>query len=104
MNLRGVISPAREVIFHQRLQRTPLEVGAASAPRVEQNLAHEAAQTIAIPDSKMIELVPPEYQPLEMEGSQRALQPGDGMRHAQVPHLLGLEPELCRKPSKEAFR
>ncbi len=58
VDLEGVVPVALEVSPHHGLKSVPFEVRPRKRPRVEQHLSNVLGEGIAIPNSKMVELVP----------------------------------------------
>ena len=63
---QGLVPPTSDVTFHHFLQAGSFEVRPSEGAGVEQRVPHVWGQLVAIPYTKVMELMTTEKQPLEM--------------------------------------
>ena len=95
---RGVVLVSFEMTMHQGFKPVTAQVGPGKAPGIQQHLPNVVGKGIAVPDPKMVELVPPEEQPFEVKRGDEMVGAGHPLRHAIVVCVLCFGRELEQVP------
>src|SRR5450755_2650014 len=86
------------MVLHHGFNYAALEIRPGKRARIEQYLANIIRELVAVPDPKMAELVPPQKQPLQMEGRQGMVHAGQPLRHAVIVGIFSSKRELKQAP------
>lgn len=90
----SVVADAFDVVAYNIFHRGPLKVWAVKGPRIEQHLLNVGRQSIAIPDPKMIKLVPAEKESFGVEGRKRPVDGGSPLGHTVVVGVFSLQRKI----------
>ena len=84
--------------LHYSFDLRPIQVRSGKSARVEQHFPNVLGEGIPVPDPKMIELVPAEEKPFEMERRKQMIDPSHPLRHAVVVGIFRLDCEFEETP------
>ncbi len=70
VNLRGIVAISFDVVAHQRLDLMLLDIRTRQGARIQKNFLNVFGESLAIPNSKMVELVPAQEKTFEVKPSE----------------------------------
>src|SRR5580704_2575190 len=102
MDLAGMVLALLHVAVHHGLDRGALQVRPGKRSRVEQHFLHVLGESVAVPNTKMIILVPAQEETLHVEGRKTMIELGHRRAHAVVEFVFRLERNLEIRAGKSA--
>jgi hypothetical protein len=94
MDLAGVISLSSEMSLHDSFHRPSLDVRPGKGPLIQEQVPNVTGETLSIPDSIMVKLMPPEKQSLQMNGGQSMVYAGQPLGHSIIVGVFRLYENL----------
>src|SRR2546426_2043438 len=85
----GVVPVSLEVALHYGLEPIPFEVRPGKASWVQQHFTNIPREGVAVPDPKMVELVPSEEKAFEAEGGKEMVDPCHPLGHPVIISVFG---------------
>src|SRR5436305_4035148 len=92
--LEGEVAPAASMRFENSFHTPGTQVRPASRLRRKQHVLHPWAKLVAVPNSKVMELVSADKEPFEVKCRERMIDPGNPLRHTIVIRIFCFEREL----------
>src|SRR5207253_5920073 len=84
VNCGGVVPFSAEVTVHDRLESRARQIRSGKRQAVEENLANVGGERVTVPNTKVVELVPAQKKPFEVELCERVIDGGCPLWHAVV--------------------
>jgi hypothetical protein len=91
MNLVGIVAEPAEVALDYRPNPLGVEIPSTERPGIQQHFADVIRKNIAIPDAKMVKLVPAEKESLWMQRRNGMIDAGQPVRHTAVVGVFRFE-------------